>query len=94
MSLTQWGKLAHQMLKMPQDVWEYSSRGVDACMDTCVDVWVTHAISFYSLTQQKGPSYRFGVPVPSGGHLPWTPSRGLTSQASGLGTPMDPTLPV
>lgn len=34
-SLTQWGKLAHQMLKTPQDVWEYSSRGVDACMDMC-----------------------------------------------------------
>lgn len=49
---------------------------------------------FILFPQQKGPSYRFGVPVPSGGHLPWTLSRGHTSQASGLGTPMDPTLPV
>lgn len=44
--------------------------------------------------QQKGPSYRSGVPVPSGGRLPWTLSRVRTSQASGPGTPTDPTPPV
>lgn len=66
------------------------------CLQLCVCVLmcVSLILFLYSFPQQKGPSYRFGVPVPSGGHLPWTLLQGHTSQASGLGTPMDPTLPV
>lgn len=68
--------------KMPQGgVWEYCL--LCLCLCLCVPN-----------SQQKGPSYRFGVPVLSGGPLPWMPSQGHTSLASGLGTPMDPTLHV
>lgn len=64
-------------------------------MHGCMSVCVPHLISlFFPNSQQKGPSYRCGAPVPSGGHLPWTPSQDHTSPASGLETPMDPILPV
>lgn len=66
-----------------------------ACIGLCT-CWYSRLISFLVIfsPQRKGPSYRCGVPVPSGGHLPWTLSRVRTSQASGPGTPMDPTPPV
>lgn len=64
------------------------------CTDASVHVCVPNSVSLFFLTlQQKDPNYRWGIRVPFDGLLPWTPSQGHTSLASGLGTPMDPTLP-
>lgn len=94
--MTQSGKLAHWSLKLSQEVSLTLCELCEICafMGVCMLIWVSFILCLYSFPQQKGQSYRFGVLVPFGGHPRWTRSQGLTSQASGLGTPMDPILPV